>query len=82
MTACTACGADAVVQWRRRAAATGEDTVPVYGCADHALAPDAAALVHEAACSGPGKNGTCSCTPKKDAPVFETPRGRRMPPGW
>ncbi|MFE2323577.1 hypothetical protein ACFXD5_06585 [Streptomyces sp. NPDC059385] len=82
MIGCTACGAEAVVQWRRRADARTEDTVPVYGCADHALSPDAAALLHEAACTGPGKNGACSCTPTDVGTPFEAESPRRMPPGW
>ncbi|MGW2580844.1 hypothetical protein ACWCYZ_05805 [Streptomyces virginiae] len=120
MSACTACGADAVVQWRRlptkddleqaaafeairravrmAAAATldetvaeeppqmgGEVTVPVYACVEHALSPEAAAFVHEAACTGPGKGGTCGCTPPLPAFPFseaeEAPQ-RRLPPGW
>ncbi|MFD3717283.1 hypothetical protein [Streptomyces sp. NPDC058674] len=123
MSACSTCGADGVVQWRRRptkddlqqvarfeaarrgvraaaAAARGETlveevpqlggevTVPVYACEAHALPPEAAGYVHQAACKGPGKGGRCSCP--EAGPEFpfvpaEDPRGpakKRLPPGW
>lgn len=85
---CTTCGAEAVVQWRRL---TPDETAtePVYGCADHALTPEAAGYTHRADCPGPGTNGTCPC-PAPAEPEFpftdedqaaaEDPR--RMPPGW
>ncbi|MFG2617819.1 hypothetical protein ACGFXC_09320 [Streptomyces sp. NPDC048507] len=116
MSAC-ACGASAVVQWRRRpdtaelerivraeearraaaqargtvldedTPAPGTDaTVAVYACVDHALSPDAAAYVHEAACTGPRKGGTCGCPPPAE-PEFpfepaEEQQARPLPPGW
>ncbi|WP_328962979.1 hypothetical protein [Streptomyces virginiae] len=123
MSACTACGADAVVQWRRlptkddllmaarfeatrravRMAAAarleetvaeeppqlgGEVTVPVYACVEHALSPEAAGYVHQAACTGPGKGGSCSCPvaePEFPFVPVEDPRGpakKRLPAGW
>jgi hypothetical protein len=85
MMSCSTCGVEAVVQWRRRADSRTDDTVPVYSCADHALSPEAAAFVHEAACGGPGKGGVCGCTPPPVEFPFsdaeEAPQ-RRLPPGW
>lgn len=83
---CSTCGAAAVVQWRRLADGQGETTLPVYGCTEHALTPEAAAYVHEASCSGPG---SCGCpVPATEFP-FESdvtdPQGsaeERLPPGW
>ncbi|MFJ7269436.1 hypothetical protein ACIQV3_22790 [Streptomyces sp. NPDC099050] len=88
MRAACECGADAVVQWRRRASDKGDTTVAVYACADHALSPEAAAYVHESWCAGPGKDGDCSC-PAPTEPEFpfiapddpKRPR-KRLPPGW
>lgn len=85
---CTACGAVAVVQWRRLVP-DSTDTGPVGGCAEHALVPAAAGYVHQADCPGPGKNGTCPCPPPaepefvfgdEDQAAAELPR--RLPPGW
>lgn len=82
------CGVEAVVQWRRRTPDT-KATEPVGGCADHALTPAAAAHVHDATCTGPGKTGTCACPlsatvefpfPGEDRPG--SPPRKRMPPGW
>jgi hypothetical protein len=53
MMRCTVCGAEAVVQWRRRTSDKAA-TEAVGGCADHALSPAAAGYVHEATCTGPG----------------------------
>ncbi|WKV74214.1 hypothetical protein AW27_026285 [Streptomyces sp. PCS3-D2] len=84
---CTTCGAEAVVQWRRRTP-DKRATEPVGGCADHAMTPAAAGYVHEATCPGPGKS--CGC-PAPATPEFpftgneDRPGGppkRRMPPGW
>lgn len=81
-----ACGAEAVVQWRRRLPGEkSKGTEPVYACADHALTLEAAGLVHEASCAGPGKNSMCSCTPEPiEFPFSDShaPPKRRMPPGW
>jgi hypothetical protein len=87
MKSCSTCGGPAVVQWQRRTDTSPDDTVPVYACADHALSPEAAAFVHEAGCPGPGKGGTCPCTPPEPEFPF-TDEGqaaepaRRLPPGW
>ncbi|MEV7584382.1 hypothetical protein [Streptomyces erythrochromogenes] len=85
MMTCSTCDASAVVQWQRLLP-DSTDTEPVGGCFDHALAPDFAGYVHQAACTGPGKNGTCLCPPpsKVEFP-FEDPAAeltRRLPPGW
>ncbi|MFE2243917.1 hypothetical protein ACFXCU_30960 [Streptomyces virginiae] len=85
MMICATCGAEAVVQWRRRL--DKKDTEPVGGCADHAMTPAAAGFVHEATCTGPGK--PCGC-PAPDKPEFpfgddDRPGGqprKRKPPGW
>lgn len=65
---------------------TEDTTVPVYACADHALTPALAALVHQSACSGPDKNGVCNCTPEPppaaDFPEDPTRPKRRLPKGW
>ncbi|MFE3577836.1 hypothetical protein [Streptomyces vinaceus] len=63
-----------------------DTTVPVYACADHALTPALACLVHRSACSGPDKAGACDCTPEP-APVADFPEDptkpkRRLPKGW
>jgi len=94
---CT-CGEPAVVQWRRRpttaeadtltnGADPADSTIPVYGCADHALTPDLAALTHQATCSGPAKDGVCDCTPEPlpvehEFPTAEPADAPRLPPGW
>ncbi|MEV6580284.1 hypothetical protein AB0M92_19200 [Streptomyces sp. NPDC051582] len=63
-----------------------DSTIPVYACADHALTPALASLVHQAACAGPDKNGTCPCTPEPapaaDFPDDPTKPKRRLPKGW
>lgn len=88
MSAYCGCGVEAVVQWRRRLPEAGDDTEPVYACADHALSPAAASYVHEASCSGPGKGGACGCPPPAEVefPFVpddpERPPVRRLPPGW
>ena len=84
MMTCHACGADAVVQWRRRTP-DKKSTEPVAACPDHALTPEAAAQVHEAECSGPGKDGACKCPPAP--PEFlmsdeDTQPKKRKPPRW
>jgi hypothetical protein len=86
------CGLPAVVQWKRRptpAEAKGAPDsgsyTPVYACADHALTPAAAALMHLATCTGPGKNAACDCTPEAPAPDFPDDPAKpkkRLPPGW
>lgn len=90
------CGQPAVVQWKRRPLPEEADRrsggapdptafIPVYACADHALTPTAAALTHQASCSGPGKNNACDCTPEPVAPDFPNDPAkpkRRLPPGW
>lgn len=87
MSSCSTCGADAVVQWRRRAAEKDSGTVPVYGCADHALTPAAAGYVHQAECAGPSK-GACACPvpavefPFDPADDPKHPQKRRLPAGW
>lgn len=83
---CTVCGAEAVVQWRRRTSDKAA-VEPVGGCADHALTPAAAGYVHEAACSGPGKSCGCPAPVKPEFPFDDEdkPGGRprkRMPVGW
>ncbi|MGW5852079.1 hypothetical protein ACWFQ8_29735 [Streptomyces sp. NPDC055254] len=82
------CGAEAVVQWRRRRP-NSQDTEPVYACMDHALVPEAAGYVHAADCTGPDKNGACRC-PAPGTPEFpfteeDHPGGpprKRKPPRW
>lgn len=41
-------------------------TTPVYGCADHAVSLEAAAFIHEAACTAPptGHLPGCDCSPE------------------
>ncbi|MFI5831095.1 hypothetical protein ACIA6C_28240 [Streptomyces sp. NPDC051578] len=91
------CGQAAVVQWKRRPfpdeasrlVERAPDTsafIPVYACADHALTPAAAALTHQASCTGPGKTAACDCTPEQE-PVPDFPGDpakpkKRLPPGW
>lgn len=82
------CGLPAVVQWKRRPlpdeSADADSFIAVYACADHALSPEAAALMHEAGCSGPVKGGACDCTPTQDGdPFTDSPAPERpLPPGW
>jgi hypothetical protein len=89
VSACSTCGLDAVVQWRRlKPGTTAGDTTAVYACPDHALTPEAAAQVHLATCAGPDKTGACKCPaagPEFPFPGPDTggPGGRkRLPPRW
>ncbi|MEU8839917.1 hypothetical protein AB0D97_12420 [Streptomyces roseus] len=99
MITCT-CGEPASVQWKRRptlaeadqlshGADPGDSYIPVYACADHALTPDAAVLMHQAVCSGPGKTAACDCTPEplpepdlEGDPSKPADPERPLPPGW
>lgn len=90
------CGQPAAVQWKRRLTAAEASSggrgavdptayIPVYACADHALTPAAAALTHQATCTGPGKNSACDCTPEpavQDYPDDPGKPKKRLPPGW
>lgn len=64
---------------------TCEDyTHTVYGCVHHAIAQDAAALVHLATCTAPDAAHLpgCNCTPEnapEPPPAVPTPP---LPPGW
>lgn len=61
-----------------------DSAIAVYACADHALTPDSAALMHQAKCTGPGKTAACDCQPEP-APAPDPDPGKpkkRLPPGW
>lgn len=59
-------------------------TRAVYGCVDHALNADAAALIHQHNCTAPNPADLpgCDCTPQ--APPEDPPAApaAAMPPGW
>lgn len=51
----------------------------VFGCVDHAIDRDAAALIHQATCSAPP---TCDCTPEPVPTPTAPPEPPPAPPGW
>lgn len=60
-------------------------SITVFACADHAIALDAAALIHQAACTAPSIRDLpgCNCTPEPaSAPDAAGPNARPLPPGW
>lgn len=82
---CAFCGVPALVQWRRRSAVGSPDLDAVYGCGQHAITLDAAALVHQPECPAPdpGHLPACGCTPEPAEPV--TAPGQdviTLPTGW
>jgi hypothetical protein len=56
----------------------------VYGCLSHAIAQDAAALVHQATCTAPdpAKLPACNCIPETAPAPDADPTPRPLPPGW
>lgn len=58
-------------------------TRAVYACGDHAIALDAAALIHQAECSGPDTPGLpdCDCTPEP-APEPDIHEPAAVPEHW
>jgi hypothetical protein len=65
---------------------SGEDfTRTVYACGTHAIAMDAAALVHASSCSAPNEANLpdCDCTPEAlpPAPIEEAPV-QALPEHW
>jgi hypothetical protein len=58
-------------------------TRPVYACGPHAIAMDAAALVHQATCTAPNPDHLpgCGCTPEP-APQPAEAEPSRLPAHW
>jgi hypothetical protein len=56
----------------------------VHGCADHAIARDAAALTHRAACTAPAVANLpdCDCTPEAAPESDPQPEAVTPPAGW
>jgi hypothetical protein len=83
---CGACPAPAVVQWQRRSAADPEHTDAVYSCGPHAITLDAAAHIHQAACTAPdpATAPACTCTPEPLPPEEPLSSGptTTLPTGW
>lgn len=65
-----------------------ECTTVVFACAAHAIALDAAARIHQAACSAPSARDLpgCDCTPEPTPPPDPEPTTADvtavLPPGW
>jgi hypothetical protein len=60
-------------------------TAPVYACGLHAIAMDAAALVHAKGCTAPAKADLpgCDCTPEPaPAPQLAKAEPSRLPEHW
>jgi hypothetical protein len=64
-TACSLCGAPAVLVWLRFADGSATDTVNVFACAAHQITTDIACLTHQATCTAPasGQLPGCNCQP-------------------
>lgn len=58
-------------------------TAIVYGCMQHAIARNAAALVHQGICTAPNADDLpgCDCVPEPATPEPE-PEPVVLPPGW
>jgi hypothetical protein len=61
-------------------------TAPVYACGPHAIAMDAAALVHAKGCTAPAKADLpgCDCTPEAlpASVMAAAPMASRLPEHW
>ncbi|MFK0182066.1 hypothetical protein ACIQVR_39650 [Streptomyces xanthochromogenes] len=58
--------------------AQDEVTRTIFGCLDHAIGLDAAALIHAKGCTAP----PCNCTPEQAPRPEPEPNPQQMPPGW
>lgn len=56
----------------------------VHGCLAHYITRDAAARIHQAACTAPNPAHTpgCDCTPEPLPPAPPEPPAAELPPGW
>jgi len=56
----------------------------VFGCKDHAITQDAAALTHQAHCTAPAAHGLpgCNCAPEPAPQPEPEPPAAELPPGW
>jgi hypothetical protein len=63
-----------------------DSTQIVFACAEHAIAMDRAALVHQNTCTAPNPANlpTCDCTPEPPPPPSDTPQVVKMglPDHW
>lgn len=60
-------------------------TAPVYACGPHAIAMDAAALVHQGTCTAPSEADLpgCGCTPEPaPQPAVAEAEAARLPEHW
>jgi hypothetical protein len=59
-------------------------TRTVYGCYNHAITHDSAALIHRATCTAPDPNTVpaCNCTPEPAPQPDPDPESLPLPPGW
>ncbi|MBD0743584.1 hypothetical protein [Streptomyces sp. CBMA152] len=62
----------------------GETLRTVYGCVNHAISRESAALIHSKTCTAPAVADLpgCNCTPEPAPAPEPDPTPQQLPPGW